>query len=311
MDFSDGTAGIINMILVSSTTDTSLDLSAIGLGTDLYRNMEGVIGTEFDDTIVGNATANWLSGLAGNDSLRGEAGIDTLDGGNGNDTLDGGTGADTMSGGLGNDTYIVDSTGDRVSENAVEGTDLVQSSSIYTLGNNVENLTLTGTTAINGTGNGLNNSLTGNSANNLLSGAAGDDTLNGDSGLDTLIGGTGADSLTGGGGADTFRLALADSQIATGTDTITDFVIGTDKFDGPSAVTAANISKVTTGNAFSAANLATALNPTNFGANRASLLTFTDGSYLALNNGTAGWNAGTDAVLKFSFTGVVANFTIV
>jgi len=311
LDLSDGTAGIINMTLVSSTTYTSLDLSAIGLGTDLYRNMEGVIGTEFDDTIVGNATKNRLVGLAGNDSLRGEAGNDTLDGGNGNDTLDGGTGADTMSGGLGNDTFIVDSTGDRVSENAVEGTDLVQSSITYTLGNNVENLTLTGTTAINGTGNGLNNSLTGNSANNLLTGAAGDDTLNGDSGLDTLIGGTGADSLTGGGGADTFRLGLADSQIATGTDTITDFVIGTDKFDGPSAVTAANISKVTTGNDFSAANLATALNPANFGANRASLLTFTDGTYLALNNGTAGWNAGTDAVLKFSFTGVVANFTIV
>ena len=68
-----------------------------------------------------------------------------------------------MRGGPGNDTYLVDNTGDVVTENSNEGTDTVQSSITYTLGANVENLTLTGTAAINGTGNALDNVLFGNS----------------------------------------------------------------------------------------------------------------------------------------------------
>ena len=64
----------------------------------------------------------------------------------------------------------------------------------YTLGANVETLTLTGASAINGTGNGLNNTLTGNSANNVLSGAGGNDRLRGSMGNDTLTGGSGNDT---------------------------------------------------------------------------------------------------------------------
>ncbi|HCZ16815.1 MAG TPA: type I secretion protein, partial [Candidatus Accumulibacter sp.] len=77
----------------------------------------------------------------------------------------------------GNDTYVIDNTGDVVTENAGEGADLVRSSVSYTLTANVENLTLTGTSALNGTGNTLNNVLTGNSGNNVLSGGTGADTL--------------------------------------------------------------------------------------------------------------------------------------
>jgi Ca2+-binding RTX toxin-like protein len=130
----------------------------------------------------------------------------TITGNSGNNTLNGAAGIDTLIGGLGNDIYQVDTTTDTITENANEGTDTVQSSVTYTLGNNSENLTLTGTTAINGTGNAANNSLTGNSGNNTLTGNGGNDTLNGAAGIDTLIGGLGDDTY----------------QIDTTTDTITE-----------------------------------------------------------------------------------------
>ena len=125
---------------------------------------------------MGNGAANVLTGLGGND------------------TLDGGTGADTLTGGLGNDTYIVDNVGDIVTENAGEGTDTVQATLTYTLGANLENLTLLGTLAVNGTGNANNNTIIGNSAANSLTGLAGNDTLNGGGGIDTMIGGLGNDT---------------------------------------------------------------------------------------------------------------------
>ena len=81
-----------------------------------------------------------------------------------------------MAGGLGNDTYVVDDASDVVTEALNEGTDTVQSSITYTLGANVENLTLTGGANINATGNGDANVLTGNTGNNVLDGGVGADT---------------------------------------------------------------------------------------------------------------------------------------
>ena len=107
--------------------------------------------------------------------------------------MNGGAGIDTMIGGTGNDVLVVDNVGDITTEFMGEGTDTVQSSITWTLASEIEHLTLTGTTAINGTGNALNNSLTGNSAANVLTGGVGNDTLNGGAGIDTLIGGIGND----------------------------------------------------------------------------------------------------------------------
>ena len=97
-----------------------------------------------------------LPGTGGDDDIFGFADDDILTGLGGDDWLNGGTGADTMIGGIGDDTYVVDNAGDVVTENAGEGTDKrVLSWISYTLGANVENLSLSGTASINGTGNEL------------------------------------------------------------------------------------------------------------------------------------------------------------
>jgi Ca2+-binding RTX toxin-like protein len=102
----------------------------------------------------------------------------------GNDTLNGGAGNDSMLGGLGNDVYVVDSAGDRITETSTLATeiDTVQSAVTWTLGANLENLTLTGAAAINGIGNILANAITGNGAANILNGNGGNDTLTGNGG---------------------------------------------------------------------------------------------------------------------------------
>ncbi|NWG32640.1 MAG: putative Ig domain-containing protein, partial [Rhodocyclaceae bacterium] len=147
-----------------------------------------------DMVLTGTVAKDTLQGNAGNDKLYGLGGDDTLYGNTGNDLLDGGSGRDKMFGGADNDTYVVDNSGDVVTEYANEGLDTVLSSISYTLGTNVENLTLTGTATINATGNALNNVLIGNSANNRLTGNAGNDTLDGGAGNDALAGGTGNDT---------------------------------------------------------------------------------------------------------------------
>lgn len=113
---------------------------------------------------------------AASDVLHGTFGDDVLTGLGGDDLLDGRGGADTMGGGEGNDVCIVDHTGDVVQEAAGEGIDTVHSSVGFTIGSSVENLTLTGQTPIDGTGNDLDNILTGNAAANVLAGGLGDDT---------------------------------------------------------------------------------------------------------------------------------------
>lgn len=128
----------------------------------------------------------------------------------------------------GNDLYLVENPLDLVIEEVNGGIDTVISAITYKLGANVEQLNLVSQTAINGTGNTLNNTLTGNGASNSLNGDAGNDILLGGGGIDTLIGGTGDDSLTGGAGTDRLTGGTGKDRFVftaktEGKDTITDF----------------------------------------------------------------------------------------
>ena len=192
---------------------------------------------------TGNNSANTIRGNSGANRLNGGAGADKLFGNGGNDILNGGSGIDDMRGGAGNDRYIVDNYSDVIREGSNQGTDLVQASASYILrNNNVENLTLTGSGNINGTGNNSANTIRGNSGANRLNGGAGadklfgnggNDVLLGGSGNDRLVGGNGIDRLTGGVGNDTLTGGLGNDifQINTGVgrDVITDYTSREDR----------------------------------------------------------------------------------
>lgn len=190
---------------VNSTITYTLTANVENLRLGGTGNINGT-GNAEANRLIGNAGANVLTGLAGNDYLDGAGGIDTL------------------VGGKGDDTYIVGQVGERVVEQAGEGTDTVSSSVSFTLPANVETLRLTGSAAINGAGNALANKITGNEGANKLFGWAGNDLLDGGLGNDILNGGLGDDTLTGNAGADTFVFAPG-----YGKDTVSDFQHGVDK----------------------------------------------------------------------------------
>ncbi|WP_058754133.1 glycosyl hydrolase [Sphingomonas endophytica] len=158
----------------------------VGTGNALDNAIYGGNG---DDTLYGLDGNDVLRGGAGSDRLYGGTGSDTLYGGDGNDLLDGGTGADVMEGGNGNDTYYVDHVGDRIVEyvaGGLGGVDTVIASIDWTLGANLENLTLAGT-AVSATGNAQDNVIRGNALNNVITGGAGNDTLYGGAGADRFV----------------------------------------------------------------------------------------------------------------------------
>ncbi len=156
-----------------------------------------VNGSLGDDYIDGGAGMDTLYGGAGNDQILGGAGSDWLQGDAGNDVLIGGAGNDFMVGGTGDDFFVVADAGDVVTEYSGQGSDTVSSRlTTYTLAANVENLITDPTlaiTAVNFTGNALNNQISGAAGDDTLRGGAGNDQLDGKAGVDIMFGGTGND----------------------------------------------------------------------------------------------------------------------
>jgi Ca2+-binding RTX toxin-like protein len=171
--------------VVDNTNDSIIEY--LNEGTDLVRvaiataNGSYTLSDYLENGTLTNTVAFNLTGNGLNNTLTGNAAANILTSLGGDDILNGLGGADTLIGGVGNDTYLVDNVGDIVRELIADsGTDLVQSSVSYSLDTvnaaGVENLTLTGTVAINGTGNALANTITGNSGANVLNGGSGNDT---------------------------------------------------------------------------------------------------------------------------------------
>lgn len=248
-----------------NATDNSIDL----VEAQIFRNITGdanankitggddmendITGAGGNDTLIGGALHDIIHGDEGADKLFGRAGDDLIYGGDGDDQIDGDVGADYMIGGLGNDTFYVDNVGDVVSDGTNQGIDTVIASVSFSLGPNVENLTLVGNAPLMGKGNGSANTIIGNNGNNTLYGNGGLDVLSGGNGNDTLYGGASSDTLTGGAGADRFVFDVLGPSADK--DTITDFLSGTDKLAFSKAGFKA-FAGYTSGNAINAADFA-------------------------------------------------------
>jgi Ca2+-binding RTX toxin-like protein len=204
-DLIDGGAGIDTADYEDAGAGITLDLAQGGgsggdAAGDSFVGIENVEGSEFSDSIVGDAGANRLDGNDGIDVLKGAGGADSLSGGSdndnlsggdGNDRLQGGGGADTMAGGNGDDVYVVDNAGDTVDETGGSGLDRVESLISFSLASNttgaVENLALIGFGNLNGVGNALANTLIGNNGANNLNGNSGADLMQGRGGNDSYV----------------------------------------------------------------------------------------------------------------------------
>jgi Ca2+-binding RTX toxin-like protein len=257
-DSVNGGAGVDTASYAGSASGVTVNLGStwaqntVGAGTDTLLAIENLLGSSFNDTLMGNAGNNVLNGGTGIDSvsyagssggvtvnlgsasaqntvgagtdtllgfenLIGSRFNDTLTGSAGNNTLEGGLGNDSVNGGTGVDTasYAGSASGITVNLGSTWAQNTVGAGTDTLLA--IENLL----------GSSFNDTLMGNAGNNVLNGGSGNDGLSGGAGNDILIGGWGNDTLTGGVGVDYF-LFNTPLSATTNRDLITDFNVTDD-----------------------------------------------------------------------------------
>ncbi|MFN7872545.1 MAG: beta strand repeat-containing protein [Cyanobacteriota bacterium] len=275
------TVDLSGAIAPATTTSANLTTGVVSIngpsgvllinGTPLSFNVsqfENVTGSNLADTITGNSSDNILLGGNGNDLLNGGAGNDTLNGGADIDTasyLDAIAAVNvsltngSASGGAGLDTLI-----------------------------SIENLI----------GSGFADTLTGSSSANNLNGSDGNDSIFGELGNDLLIGGAGKDTLFGGGDADTFALTSLTDSLLANYDIIGDFTIS-DIIDRPGLLATSLNTSNGIASSLTASAVGSILNTFSFTANssRAFITIGFSGTFVAFNDGTAGFNEFTDSIV--------------
>jgi Ca2+-binding RTX toxin-like protein len=205
---------------------------------DTLLSIENVVGSDFNDTIIGNTEDNRLEGGKGHDILKGGGGMDRLFGGEGNDVLEVDGLGDFVNGGDGIDTLVLKNSEYGVWVNLEHG--ILHSNGVK---KGIPPRSDRVTDVENVAGTEFSDQITGDNGANLLNGLGGHDrifgghgkdNLFGEDGDDLLNGGFAEDKLTGGAGVDTFQYSnLIDSVWIAGKpgDQILDFEKGIDKID--------------------------------------------------------------------------------
>jgi len=215
-DYSDSSVGVDARLLGTGTGGTAEG--------DVMIYVEGIIGSDFADNLVGGGATVTLNGEDGDDILFDYSANATLIGGNGNDFMQGGIGGDAYDGGNGIDTVSFANAVGAVTANLATGTGSGNDAAGDTYAN-VENLL-------------------GSANSDTFIGDDNDNNLNGQGGIDFLMGGLGNDTLTGGTGGDLFQY----DTTTWGFDIVTDFQNGTDSIDlRGSGLTFTDFTEVTTG----------------------------------------------------------------
>ncbi len=221
LNYGSSTAG------VNVNLQTGVLAGGYAQGDEIY-SIEGVLGTAFEDTIIGDAADNKLSSGNGKDTVDGGAGDDHIYGGSGFDTLIGGLGADVIYGENGNDVIYGNSVVLSLSGTMPTNGGVPDPSGNYAASttmaapidhpvdmydDNAADIIYGGAGHDTIYGQGGDDLLDGGIGADTLYGGKGDDLLNGGEGNDTLHGSEGADTLYGGDGNDTLKGGAGDDLI--------------------------------------------------------------------------------------------------
>jgi len=204
-DSMDGGEGVNTLTFVNTPGAAEVDLDPVvlndgyGNNDSFIVNFQNIEGSDYNDMVTGDHSANQINGYKGDDTLYGLGGDDNIDGGDGQDVIYGGDGADTLTGGEGND--LIDAS-------VASGPVVIAMETGEITNDGYGNVdTFTGFENVRGseqndviTGDNNSNAVYANDGDDSISGLGGDDTIYGQNGSDTIRGNTGNDLLLGGDG---------------------------------------------------------------------------------------------------------------